>query len=151
MLKQALFILPLPTLPAHALDTHQVSPEQLLDLGKLLAAHAGTHPWQQMWQRIRAEGYLRAQEQQPHFTVEQARLPELARQGLDQAEHVEALNSTVARYRRHFPDLVIGIQAKQALNAPCLEVDWRTLLQGMADHAAPYLGSARLLNSYPCN
>ena len=47
MLKQALFtLLLLPALPTHALDTEQVTPEQLLQLGNQLAASAGTSQWQ---------------------------------------------------------------------------------------------------------
>jgi len=152
MFKQALFtLLLLPALPTHALDTEQATPEQLLQLGNQLAASAGPSQWQQLWQRTRTAGYLQAQAQRPHFTLEQLRLPALAEQALAQADQVEALGNSVARYRRQFPGQVIGMLDQHTLDALCLEVDWRTLPQGMVDHPQAYLGSARLLSSYPCN
>ena len=41
----------------HALDTRQASTEQLLELGRELAAHAGASQWQQLWQRVRQAGW----------------------------------------------------------------------------------------------
>ncbi|QHG64735.1 hypothetical protein [Pseudomonas putida] len=147
----ALFIMLLtPSLPIHALDTGQAAPEQLLKLGSQLAAHAGSSQWQQLWQRTRAAGHLQATSGKAHFTIPQPQLPELARQTLAQADQVETVNRTLARYRRTFPDRVIGLLDGQPLNSLCLIIDWRTLPQEQADKAHAYLGSASLLNSYPC-
>jgi hypothetical protein len=147
----ALFIMLLtPSLPIHALDTGQAAPEQLLKLGSQLAAHAGSSQWQQLWQRTRAAGHMQATSGQAHFTIPQPLLPELARQTLAQADQAEAVNRSLARYRRTFPDRVIGMRDGQPLNSLCLIIDWRTLPQEQADNAHAYLGSASLLNSYPC-
>lgn len=70
----------------HALDTRQTSAEQLLELGRELAAQAGASQWQQLWQRVRQAGYLQAKGASVHFTAPQAQLPELARQTLAQAD-----------------------------------------------------------------
>ena len=134
----------------HALDTHQVPAEQLLELGRELAAHAGASQWQQLWQRVRQAGYLQAQGAPLHFSAPPAQLPELAMQTLARADQVQALHQTQALYRRSFADQIIGRRGGQPLHALCLLVDWRTLPQGMRDPPQAYLRSASLLNSYPC-
>ncbi|MGJ7548928.1 hypothetical protein [Pseudomonas alloputida] len=147
----ALFIMLLtPSLPTHALDTGQAAPEQLLKLGSQLAAHAGSSQWQQLWQRTRAAGHLQVTPGQAYFTIPHPLLPELARQTLAQADQVETVKRTLVRYRRTFPDRVIGLLDGQPLNSLCLIIDWRTLPEEQADKAQAYLGSASLLNSYPC-
>lgn len=147
----ALFIMLLtPSLATHALDTRQATPEQLLTLGSQLAEHAGSSQWQQLWQRTRAAGHFQATSGHAYFTVPHSLLPELARQTLARADQVEAVNSTLARYRRTFPDRGIGVLDDQSLNSLCLVIDWRTLPQERASKAHAYLGGASLLNSYPC-
>lgn len=79
-----------------------------------------------------------------------ARLPDLARQTLAQADQVHAQRQTQALYRRHFAGQVIGQRNSQPLHALCLLVDWRTLPQDMRATPQAYLSSASLLNSYPC-
>ncbi|GLO45617.1 hypothetical protein [Pseudomonas putida] len=135
----------------HALDTRQVPAEQLLELGRELAAHAGASQWQQLWQRVRQAGYLQANGVPLHFSAPPAQLPELARQTLARADQVQALHQTQALYRRSFADQIIGRRDGQPLHALCLLVDWRTLPQGMRDTPQAYLRSASLLNSYPCD
>lgn len=147
----ALFIMLLtPSLATHALDTRQAPPEQLLELGSQLADHAGSSQWQQLWQRTRAAGHLSATPGHAYFTPPHTLLPELARQTLAQADQVEAVDSTLARYKRTFPDSVIGMLDDQPLNSLCLIIDWRTLPQEQATQALAYLGGASLLKSYPC-
>lgn len=141
----------LPPLSLHALDTRQTGAEHLLELGRELAAHAGASQWQQLWQRVRQAGYLQADAAPIHFSVPTARLPDLARQTLAQADQVQALRQTQALYRRSFAGLVIGQRNGQPLHALCLLVDWRTLPQGMRATPQAYLGSASLLSSYPCD
>lgn len=148
LLFASLFLTPF---PLYALDTRQTPAEQLLDLGRELAAHAGASQWQQLWQRVRQAGYLQANGAPIHFSVPTARLPELARQTLAEADQVQALQQTQALYRRSFAGQVIGQRNGQALHALCLLVDWRTLPQGMRDTPQAYLRSASLLNSYPCD
>ena len=151
MRKFALLILLLsPALTTHALDPRQTPPEQLLKLGGQLAAHAGSSQWQQLWQRTRAAGHLQAKPGHPYFTIPQPQLPDLARQTLAHADRVEALNITLARYRRAFPDRVIGMFNDQPLNSICLVIDWRTLPQEQANTSYAYLKAASFLNSYPC-
>ncbi|MEN5302955.1 hypothetical protein [Pseudomonas sp. TWI628] len=151
MRRFALFIILFaPSLPIQALDTRQAPPEQLLELGGQLAAHAGSSQWQQLWQRTRAAGHLHARPGHAYFTVPHPLLPELARQALAQADQVEPLGNTVARYRRTFPDRVIGMLDNQPLNSLCLVIDWRTLPQVQPTKAHAYLAGASLLNSYPC-
>jgi hypothetical protein len=151
MRKFALLIMLLPpSIAIHALDTRQASPEQLLTLGSQLAAHAGSSQWQQLWQRTRAAGHLQATPGHAYFTAPHLLLPELARQTLARADQVEAVNGTLARYRRTFSGKVIGVLDGQPLNSLCLIIDWRTLPQGQASKADAYLGGASLLNSYPC-
>lgn len=151
MYKPLLFAsLLLTPLSLHALDTHQASTGQLLDLGRNLAAQAGSSQWQQLWQRVRQAGYLQANADSLHFTVAPALLPELARQTLGRADQVQALQHTQALYRRHFADQVIGQRNGQPLHALCLLVDWRTLPQGMLHSPEAYLRGASLLSSYPC-
>ncbi|GLO12330.1 hypothetical protein PPUJ20028_09110 [Pseudomonas putida] len=147
LLFASLFLTPV---SLHALDTRQTPTEHLLELGRALAAHAGSSQWQQLWQRVRQAGYLQAHAAPVHFSVPTARLPDLARQTLAQADQVQALRQTQALYRRTFAGQVIGQRNGQPLHALCLLVDWRTLPQGM--HATPqaYLSSASLLSSYPC-
>ncbi|KIY41116.1 hypothetical protein TZ03_07915 [Pseudomonas sp. 10-1B] len=135
----------------HALDTRQVPAERLLELGGELAANAGASQWQQLWHRVRQAGYLQANGAPVHFTVPSARLPELARQTLAQADQVQPLQQTHALYRRSFAGLVIGQRGGQPLHALCLLVDWRTLPQGMRDTPQAYLRSTSLLSSYPCD
>ncbi|WP_144172852.1 hypothetical protein [Pseudomonas sp. Kh13] len=135
----------------HALDTRQPAAEQLLELGRELAAHAGSSQWQQLWQRVRRAGYLQVNGAPVHFSVPLAQLPELARQTLARADQVQALQQTQALYRRNFADQVIGQRDGQPLHALCLLVDWRTLPQGMLDTPQAYLRSASLLSSYPCD
>ncbi|MDM3885901.1 hypothetical protein QSV36_09860 [Pseudomonas sp. BCRC 81390] len=135
----------------HALDTRQASAEQLLELGRNLADQAGASQWQQLWQRVRQAGYLQANGASVHFSVAPARLPELARQTLAQADRVQALQQTQAVYRRTFAGQVVGQRDGQPLHALCLLVDWRTLPQGMLDTPQSYLRSASLLSSYPCD
>ena len=135
----------------HALDTRQVPAEQLLELGRELAAHAGASQWQQLWQRVRQAGYLQTKGAPLHFSVPPAQLPELARQTLAQADQVQALQQTQALYRRSFAGAVIGRRGGQPLHALCLLVDWRTLPKGMRDTPQAYLRSASLLSSYPCD
>ncbi|QXI50018.1 hypothetical protein HU763_011520 [Pseudomonas anuradhapurensis] len=151
MYKPLLFAsLLLTPLSLHALDTHEASTGQLLDLGRNLAAQAGSSQWQQLWQRVRQAGYLQANGDSLHFTVAPALLPELARQTLGRADQVQALQHTQALYRRHFADQVIGQRNGQPLHALCLLVDWRTLPQGMLHSPEAYLRGASLLSSYPC-
>ncbi|WP_060507424.1 hypothetical protein [Pseudomonas sp. NBRC 111124] len=151
MRRFALFIILLtPSLTTHALDTRQTPPEQLLELGGQLAAHAGSSQWQQLWQRTRAAGHLKAKPGHPYFTIPQPQLPDLARQTLAHADHVEALDITLARYRRTFPDRVIGMLDDQPLNSICLVIDWRTLPEAHAKKSVAYLKGTSLLNSYPC-
>lgn len=151
MRNAALFIMLLtPSLATHALDTRQAPPEQLLKLGSQLADHAGKSQWQQLWQRSRAAGHLQATPGLAYFTISHPLLPELARQTLTRADKVEAVNITLARYRRAFPGRVIGMLDDQPLNSLCLIIDWRTLPQEQANEAHAYLAGASLLNSYPC-
>ncbi|MFJ4064503.1 hypothetical protein ACIPW4_04300 [Pseudomonas sp. NPDC089996] len=145
-----LIMLLTPSLATHALDTRQATPEQLLDLGSLLAANAGSSQWQQLWQRTRAAGHLQATPGHAYFTVPHPQLPELARQTLARADQVETLNGTQARYRRNFPDKVIGMFDDQPLHSLCLIIDWRTLPQKQANKPHAYLKSTGLYNSYPC-
>lgn len=139
-----------PSVAIHALDTRQAPPKQLLMLGSQLATHAGSSQWQQLWQRTRAAGHLQATSGHAYFTVPHTQLPELARQTLAGADQVEALNSTLARYRRTFPDRVIGMLDDQSLNSLCLIIDWRTLAQQLAKETHAHLAGASLLKSYPC-
>jgi len=151
MFKPALFtLLILPSLPAHALDTQPLAPEQLLTLGAKLAAHAGSNQWQQLWQRTRAAGHLQPEPGRAYFTLSQAQLPQLARETLTKADQVEAQNNTFALYRRAFPGQVVGMLDEQPLNAFCLVIDWRSLPQNMADSPYAYLSSASLVQGYPC-
>ncbi|MFJ4384804.1 hypothetical protein ACIP02_10690 [Pseudomonas sp. NPDC089408] len=136
---------------AHALDTQQTPAEHLLELGGELAAHAGSSQWQQLWQRVRQAGYLQASGAPVSFTVSAARLPDLAKQTLAQADQVDALRQTQALYRRSFAGQVIGQRNGQPLHTLCLLVDWRTLPQGMRTTPQAYLHSASLLSSYPCD
>ncbi len=136
---------------AHALDTQQTAAEHLLELGRELATHAGNSQWQQLWQRVRQAGYLQAGAAPVIFTVPSARLPDLARQTLAQADQVQALRQTQALYRRNFAGQVIGQRNGQPLHTLCLLVDWRTLPQGMRATPQAYLHSASLLSSYPCD
>ncbi|WP_296232864.1 hypothetical protein [Pseudomonas sp. UBA4617] len=135
----------------HALNTRQVSTEQLFELGRDLAAQAGASQWQQLWQRVRQAGYLQENRASVHFSVAPALLPELARQTLAQADQVQAQQQTLALYRRNFADQVIGQRNGQPLNALCLLVDWRTLPQNMLHAPEAYLRGASLLSSYPCD
>ncbi|WEK28753.1 MAG: hypothetical protein P0Y58_17765 [Candidatus Pseudomonas phytovorans] len=152
MYKPLLFAsLILTPLSLHALDTREVTAAQLLELGHDLERHAGASQWQQLWQRVRQAGYLQAHGAPVHFTAPMAQLPNLARQTLAQADHVQVLHQTQALYRRSFPGTVIGQRGAQPLHALCLLVDWRTLPQGMLDSPHAYLRSASLLSSYPCN
>ncbi|RCL20590.1 hypothetical protein C6A77_24315 [Pseudomonas sp. AFG_SD02_1510_Pfu_092] len=148
LLLASLFLTPL---AVHALDTHQTPAEQLRELGRELAAQAGASQWQQLWQRVRQAGYLQAHGSAVHFSVAPTLLPELARQTLAQADEVQALRQTQALYRRSFADQVIGQRDGQPLQALCLLVDWRTLPQRMLHTPQPYLRSASLLSSYPCD
>ncbi|WP_426807948.1 hypothetical protein ABOC32_16260 [Pseudomonas sp. WOUb67] len=152
MYKPLLFAsLILTPLTLHALDTRDVTAAQLLELGRDLERHAGASQWQQLWQRVRQAGYLQAHGTPVHFSAPMAQLPELARQTLAEADHVQALYQTQALYRRSFSDTVIGHRDGQPLHALCLVVDWRALPQGMLDAPQAYLRSASLLSSYPCN
>lgn len=152
MYKPLLFAsLLLTPLSLQALDTRQTPTEQLLELGRELAASAGASQWQQLWQRVRQAGYLQANGTSVHFTVPPAQLPELARQTLARADQVQAQRQTQALYRRNFADQVIGHRDGQPLHALCLLVDWRTLPQGMRNTPQAYLPSASLLSSYPCD
>ncbi|PVZ42210.1 hypothetical protein [Pseudomonas sp. CC120222-01a] len=144
------FILFAPSLPIQALDTRQTAPERLLELGGQLAAHAGNSQWQQLWQRTRAAGHLQARPGHAYFTIPHPLLKELARQALAQADQVEPLGNTAARYRRIFPDRVIGMLDNQPLSSLCLVIDWRTLPQVQPSNAHAYLAGASLLSSYPC-
>ena len=148
LLFASLFLSPL---SLHALDTQQTPDEHLLELGRKLATHAGASQWQQLWQRVRQAGYLQAGAAPVHFSVPAARLPELARQTLAQADQVQALRQTQALYRRSFAGPAIGQRNGQPLHALCLLVDWRTLPQGMRATPHAYLASASLLSSYPCD
>ncbi|MFJ4109933.1 hypothetical protein [Pseudomonas sp. NPDC089758] len=151
MLKPALLILLLlPALPTHALDVRQIPPERLLELGRELAAHAGSSQWQQLWQRTRAAGHLIAEPGHAHFTLEQPQLPKLAYETLANAGQVEAVGKTLALYRRSFPDKVLGRHDKQSLSALCLVVDWRSLPQTMASRPHAYLANVSLMHVYPC-
>ncbi|UXH42028.1 hypothetical protein [Pseudomonas promysalinigenes] len=145
-----LIMLLTPSLAIHALETQQAPPEQLHKLGSQLAAQAGNSQWQQLWQRTRAAGHLQATSGHAYFTVPHPLLPGLARQTLARADQVEALGNTLARYRRSFPDSVIGQLDGRPLNSLCLVIDWRTLPQSNASEPHAYLGSATLLKSYPC-
>ncbi|MGE8059459.1 hypothetical protein [Pseudomonas sp. NPDC089547] len=138
-------------LPLFALDTRQVPPAQLLELGRDLASHAGTSQWQQLWQRARQAGYLQANGTPLHFSVPMAQLPDLARQTLAQADNVQALQQSQALYRRSFSGTVIGQRGGQPLHTLCLLVDWRTLPQNMVGAPRAYLQSASLLSTYPCD
>lgn len=135
----------------HALDTRQVPTEQLLELGRELATHAGASQWQQLWQRVRQAGYLQAKGAPMHFSVPSAQLSELARQTLARADQARPQQQTQALYRRSFAGLVIGHRDGQPLHALCLLVDWRTLPHGMRDTPQAYLRSASLLSGYPCD
>ncbi|MCX2891276.1 hypothetical protein OO258_23920 [Pseudomonas sp. DCB_BI] len=135
----------------HALDTRHTPAEDLRELGRELAAHAGATQWQQLWQRVRQAGYLQANGAPLHFSVPTARLPELARQTLAQADQVQALQHTHALYRRSFAGQVIGQRDGRPLHTLCLLVDWRTLPQSMRATPQAYLSSASLLTSYPCD
>jgi hypothetical protein len=147
----ALFIMLLtPALATHALDTRQTPPEQLLQLGSQLAGQAGSSQWQQLWQRTRDAGHFKAASSHAYFTITHPLLPELARQTLARADQVETVNSTLARYRRTFPDRVIGMLDEQPLYSLCLIIDWRSLPQAQASKAHANLSGASLLNSYPC-
>jgi len=136
---------------AHALDTQQMRAEHLLELGRELAAHAGASQWQQLWQRVRQAGYLQADGAPVNFTVPMARLPDLARQTLAQADQVQALRQSQALYRRSFAGQVIGQRNGRPLHNLCLLVDWRTLPQGMRTTPQAYLHSASLVSSFPCD
>ncbi|MFV3292514.1 hypothetical protein ACNFBR_27745 [Pseudomonas sp. NY11955] len=148
-----LLLAPLLLLPfsLHALDTQQTPGEHLLELGRELAAHAGASQWQQLWQRVRQAGYLQSDAAPVHFSVPMARLPDLARQTLAEADQVQALRQTQALYRRSFAGPAIGQSNGKPLHALCLLVDWRTLPEGMRATPRAYLGSASLLSSYPCD
>ncbi len=152
MYKHLLFAsLLLTPLSLHALDTQQTPAEHLLELGRELATHAGASQWQQLWQRVRQAGYLQPDAAPVHFSVPTARLPDLARLTLAQADQAQPLRQTQVLYRRHFADQVIGQRNGQPLHALCLLVDWRTLPPGMRATPQAYLGSASLLSSYPCD
>lgn len=145
-----LIMLLTPALATHALDTRQTPPEQLLQLGSQLAGQAGSSQWQQLWQRTRDAGHFKAASSHAYFTIPHPLLPELARQTLARADQVETVNSTLARYRRTFPDRVIGMLDEQPLYSLCLIIDWRSLPQSKASKAHANLSGASLLNSYPC-
>ena len=152
MYKHLLFAsLLLTPLSLHALDTQQTPAEHLLELGRELATHAGASQGQQLWQRVRQAGYLQPDAAPVHFSVPTARLPDLARLTLAQADQAQPLRQTQVLYRRHFADQVIGQRNGQPLHALCLLVDWRTLPTGMRATPQAYLGSASLLSSYPCD
>ncbi|MCO7513847.1 hypothetical protein NJF44_08900 [Pseudomonas guariconensis] len=137
--------------PAHALETTHLPPERLHALGSALANKAGSSQWQLLWQNVRTAGYLTNHPTRLHFSVPHRELPILARETLAQADQVEALERTRARYRRDFHPQVIGRRDGQALNALCLVVDWRAVPHGMRDRPEAYLRLARLLDSYPCD
>ncbi len=140
-----------PTLPAFALDTRQVAPERLLTLGSQLSSHAGNSQWQQLWQRTRAAGHFAAGPGRAYFTIDQAALPELARQALGQAEHVQALDTTQVRYKRAIPGSPVGMLDGQPLHSLCVVIDWRSLPEAADGTAHASLRGASLMATYPCN
>lgn len=135
---------------AHAIDTSTLPREQLLELGASLEATSSNNQWQQLWQQVRGSGLLQAQPGQLHFVLQPSELPVLARLTLAQAQQVEAFASTHARYRRVFSPQVIGYRGGQALEALCVDVDWRALPAGAVDNPQHYLGVVSLRKAYPC-
>ena len=135
---------------ALALDTTQVSTEQLHQLARELAPRAGPGQWQQLWQNMRRAGYFSAHPGQLQLVVPQSEVPALARQTLAQANQVEALDTARARYRKDFTPQIIGQRGSHRFNALCLEVDWRAVPQSQVHAPTAYLGMVGLLEAYPC-
>ena len=144
------FVLLLTALPGHALETKHIPLDQLHALGRELAERAGSSQWQQLWQRVRQSGQLERRSPVLHFDVVSSRLPDLARRTLADADEVIPQKRTQARYRKDFRPVVIGRQGARSLTALCIVVDWRSLPDGAAQHRRAYLGTASLLNAYPC-
>ncbi|HGM5579974.1 TPA: hypothetical protein ACKP22_001649 [Pseudomonas putida] len=140
----------LPLTFAHALDTSTLPREQLLELGTRLEASSGSNQWQQLWQQVRGSGLLQAQQGQLHFALQPSELPALARLTLAKAQQVEPFASTHARYRRVFSPHVIGYRSGQALEALCVDVDWRALPASAVADPQNYLGLVSLRKAYPC-
>ncbi|MDO7902566.1 hypothetical protein ACE1YR_10715 [Pseudomonas sp. K1(2024)] len=137
--------------PAHAIDTALVSRERLLELGALLEADSGSSQWQMLWQRVRSSGFFLNQPGQLHFTVSPSQLPAMARLTLARADQVEPFADTHVRYRRGFAPLVVGQRGGQALEALCVDVDWRALPVSSASLPHAYLKLITLRRAYPCD
>lgn len=137
--------------PAHAIDTALVSRERLLELGALLEADSGSSQWQMLWQRVRSSGFFLNQPGQLHFTVSPSQLPAMARLTLARADQVEPFADTHVRYRRGFAPLVVGQRGGQALEALCVDVDWRALPVSSASLPHAYLTLITLRRAYPCD
>ncbi|OCT29579.1 hypothetical protein [Pseudomonas putida] len=143
-------VLFLPLTCAHAVDTSTLPREQLLELGARLEASSGSSQWQQLWQQVRGNGLLQDQPEQLRFAPPPSELPAMVRLTLAQAQHVDPFATTHARYRRVFSPQIIGYRASQALEALCVDVDWRALPAEAVSAPQSYLGLASLRKAYPC-
>ncbi|MFJ9989979.1 hypothetical protein ACIQSO_04520 [Pseudomonas putida] len=143
-------LLLLPLTCAHAIDTRTLPREQLLELGARLEASSGSNQWQQLWQRVRSNGLLQDPPGQLRFAPSPSELPTMARLTLAQAQHVEPFATTRARYRRVFSPQVIGYRRNQALEALCVDVDWRALPASAVSAPQSYLRLVSLRKAYPC-
>ena len=137
--------------PVHAIDTALVSRERLLELGALLEADSGSSQWQMLWQRVRSSGFFLNQPGQLHFTVNPSQLPAMARLTLARADQVEPFADTHVRYRRGFAPQVVGQRGDQALEALCVDVDWRALPVSSTGLPHAYLKLITLRRAYPCD
>ncbi|WP_412460136.1 hypothetical protein ACK2SD_14590 [Pseudomonas sp. SC11] len=137
--------------PVHAIDTALVSRERLLELGALLEADSGSSQWQMLWQRVRSSGFFLNQPGQLHFTVNPSQLPAMARLTLARADQVEPFADTHVRYRRGFAPQVVGQRGDQALEALCVDVDWRALPLSSTSLPHAYLKLITLRRAYPCD
>lgn len=136
--------------PALAIDTTTTPGERLIELGVLLEARSGPSQWQQLWQRVRANGLFLDPPAPLHFSVKPAQVAAMARQVLIAADEVRPFAVSYARYRRGFATQIVGQRGGQALHALCLDIDWRALPTNASDQPEPYLRLVTLANAYPC-
>ncbi|GGU76681.1 hypothetical protein GCM10009504_37240 [Pseudomonas laurentiana] len=136
---------------AQALQTVDLDPSHLKQLGTGLANSAGNSQWQQLWQRSRQAGHLGSPETQEAFTVTMREIPPLVRATLTSADSAQGLKKTQALYRRDFAPQVVGARGDTPLTAICLWVDWRSFPDNALPRQTALMAQVNLLITHPCD
>ncbi len=136
---------------AQALQTVDLDPSHLKQLGTGLANSAGNSQWQQLWQRSRQAGHLGSPETQEAFTVTMRDIPPLVRATLTSADSAQGLKKTQALYRRDFAPQVVGARGDTPLTAVCLWVDWRSFPDNALPRQTALMAQVNLLITHPCD